>query len=62
MNYTILRPPAFMEWHAHKFLGKDILEKRKATILAEFPMDLLCLENFVKARVKEWKSAISDLE
>ena len=26
-------------------------------ILTEFPVDLLCLENFVKARVLEWKAA-----
>jgi uncharacterized protein YbjT (DUF2867 family) len=30
--YTILRPSAFMEWHAHNLLGKNILEKGKTTI------------------------------
>jgi NADH dehydrogenase len=32
LSYTILRPPAFMEWHVHKLLGKSILETGKATI------------------------------
>ena len=33
LNYTILRPSAFMEWHAHNFLGKGILETGKTSIL-----------------------------
>ncbi len=45
MNYTILRPPAFMEWHAHIFLGKDILEKGKANILGKGEV----LTNFIAA-------------
>ncbi|MBN2149774.1 MAG: SDR family oxidoreductase [Anaerolineales bacterium] len=45
MKYTILRPPAFMEWHAHIFLGKDILEKGKATILGKGEV----LTNFMSA-------------
>lgn len=32
LSYTILRPPAFMEWHVHNMLGKPILETGKATI------------------------------
>jgi uncharacterized protein YbjT (DUF2867 family) len=32
LSYTILRPPAFMEWHVHNLLGKTILETGKATI------------------------------
>jgi len=32
LSYTILRPPAFMEWHVHNVLGKSILETGKATI------------------------------
>lgn len=32
MSYTVLRPPAFMEWHVHNMLGKSILETGKATI------------------------------
>lgn len=33
LNYTILRPSAFMEWHAHIFNGKSILEKGKTSLL-----------------------------
>lgn len=32
LSYTILRPPAFMEWHVHNLLGKSILETGKITI------------------------------
>src|SRR6266487_1495686 len=33
LSYTILRPSAFMEWHAHIFNGKSILEKGKTSLL-----------------------------
>ncbi|HEV7347105.1 SDR family oxidoreductase [Telluribacter sp.] len=33
LTYTILRPSAFMEWHAHNLLGKNILQKGSTTIL-----------------------------
>jgi NADH dehydrogenase len=33
LNYTILRLPAFMEWHVYNLLGKNIVEKGKTTIL-----------------------------
>ncbi len=32
LSYTILRPPAFMEWHVHNLLGLSILQTGKATI------------------------------
>lgn len=32
LSYTILRPPAFMEWHIHNLLGKSIVENGKTTI------------------------------
>ena len=32
LSYTILRPTAFMEWHAHNFLGASILSQGKTTI------------------------------
>jgi NADH dehydrogenase len=33
LNYTILRPTAFMEWHAHTFIGQPILEQGQVTLL-----------------------------
>jgi len=33
LNYTILQPTAYMEWHAHEFIGKPILEKGKVSLL-----------------------------
>ena len=33
LDYVILRPSAFMEWHAHIFNGKSILEKGRTTLL-----------------------------
>ena len=33
LNYTILRLPAFMEWHVYNLLGKNIVEKGKTNIL-----------------------------
>lgn len=33
LPYSILRPSAFMEWHAHNLLGKSILEKGSTVIL-----------------------------
>ena len=35
LTYTILRPSLFMEWHAHRLLGKGILDKGKTTILGK---------------------------
>ena len=35
LSYTILRPPAFMEWHVHNLLGKSILDAGKVTIFGE---------------------------
>ncbi|GAA4449135.1 NAD(P)H-binding protein [Nibrella saemangeumensis] len=35
MTYTILRPSAFMELHAHTLMGKDILVKGKTTIFGQ---------------------------
>jgi uncharacterized protein YbjT (DUF2867 family) len=32
LSYTILRPPAFMEWHVHNLLGASILATGKTTI------------------------------
>lgn len=46
LTYTILRPSAFMEWHAHRLLGKGILDKGKTTILGNGALP----NNFVAAR------------
>lgn len=35
LSYTILRPSAFMEWHAHEFIGKPILAKGKVTLFGK---------------------------
>ncbi len=32
LDFTILRPTAFMEWHVHELLGKSIVETGKTTI------------------------------
>jgi uncharacterized protein YbjT (DUF2867 family) len=45
-SYTILRPSAFMEWHAHIFNGKNILENGKTSLLGEGTK----LRNFVAVR------------
>lgn len=46
LSYTILRPSAFMEWHAHIFNGKSILEKGKTTLLGKGTK----LRNFIAVR------------
>ena len=33
LAWTILRPSAFMEWHAHAFNGKGILQRGRTTLL-----------------------------
>lgn len=35
MTFTVLRLPAFMEWHAYLLLGKNIIDKGKTTILGD---------------------------
>ena len=35
LAYTILRPSAYMEWHAHEFIGKPILEQGKVTLFGQ---------------------------
>ncbi|TAH53651.1 MAG: NAD-dependent epimerase/dehydratase family protein [Chloroflexota bacterium] len=46
LNFTILRPTAFMEDHAHNFNGKSILEKGKTSLLGNDTKP----RNFVAAR------------
>ena len=46
LSYAILRPSAFMEWHAHIFNGKSILESGKTSLLGKGTK----LRNFVAVR------------
>jgi uncharacterized protein YbjT (DUF2867 family) len=46
LNFTILRPSAFMEWHVHNLLGKGILEQGRTTIFGSGNTPT----NFVAAR------------
>lgn len=51
LSYTILRPAAFMEWHAYRLLGKNILEKGKTTILGkgDTKMNFIAVKDVVAA-------------
>ena len=51
MNYTILRPTAFMEWHAYRLLGKSIIDKGSATILGKGndAMNFIAVQDIVGA-------------
>ncbi len=46
LRYTILRPSAFMEWHAHIFNGKSVLEGGKTRLMGKGTKP----RNFVAAR------------
>ena len=51
LHYTIVRLPAFMEWHVYNFLGKPMLEKNKVVILGkgENPTNFIAIEDVVSA-------------
>jgi len=51
LSYTILRLPAFMEWHVYNLLGKNIVEKGKTTILGkgENPANFIATKDIVTA-------------
>ena len=51
LSYTILRPAAFMEWHAYRLLGKNIIEKGKTTILGkgDTHMNFIAVKDVVMA-------------
>lgn len=35
LSYTILQPTAFMDWHAHVFIGQPVIEKGKVTLFGK---------------------------
>ena len=49
LPYVILRFPAFMEWHAHRLLGQQIMQKGKTTILGrgENPINFIAVKDVV---------------
>ena len=51
LNYTILRLPAFMEWHVYNLLAKNIVEKGKVTILGRGinPTNFIAVKDIVAA-------------
>ena len=51
LNYTILRMPSFMEWHAHNLLGKSIIDKGKVTILGkgDNPTNFIAVNDVVRS-------------
>ena len=50
LSYTILRPTAFMEWHAYNFIGKPILEEGKVTLFGpgENPFNLVAADDVAR--------------
>jgi uncharacterized protein YbjT (DUF2867 family) len=51
LKYTILRLPAFMEWHAFNLLGKSIVDKGKVTIFGKGtnPINFIAVKDIVAA-------------
>lgn len=51
LNYTILKLPPFMEWHAYNLLGKNIVQKGKTTILGagNNPTNFIAVKDIVAA-------------
>lgn len=50
LHYTILRLPAFMEWHVHNLLGKSIIEKGKTIIFGKGnnPTNFIAVDDIVQ--------------
>jgi NADH dehydrogenase len=50
LHYTILRLPAFMEWHVNNLLGKSIIEKGKTTIFGKGnnPANFIAVDDVVQ--------------
>ena len=53
LRYTILEPTAFMDWHAHNFIGKPILEEGKVTLLGpgENPLNFVAADDVARFAV-----------
>lgn len=53
LSYTILRPSAFMEWHAHIFIGQPILEQGKVTLFGrgENPRNFVAVDDVARFAV-----------
>jgi uncharacterized protein YbjT (DUF2867 family) len=53
LSYTVLKPTAFMEWHAHNFIGKPILEEGKVTLLGpgENPLNFVAADDVARFAV-----------
>jgi uncharacterized protein YbjT (DUF2867 family) len=53
LSYTILQPTAFMEWHAHNFIGKPLLEQGKVTLFGpgENPINLVAVDDVARFAV-----------
>jgi len=51
LDYTILRLPAFMEWHVYNLLGKNIVKKGKADIIGKGnnPVNFIAIKDVVAA-------------
>ncbi len=68
LSYTILRPPAFMEWHVHNLLGASILTKGKATIYGagKNPINFMAGKDVAHIAMialtdSEWKGCIIEI-
>lgn len=50
LPYTILRLPAFMEWHVHNLLGSQFLKKERQQFLAREIIPLILLRSMILFR------------
>lgn len=53
LSYTILQPTAYIEWHAHNFIGKPILEEGKVSLLGpgENPVNFVAADDVARFAV-----------
>lgn len=57
LDYTIFRPGAFMEWHAHEYIGKGIVTKNHVTLFGrgESPINFISGTDVARFIVKSLK-------